>query len=125
MEQMKITIRTPIKTPDSSNKINEHNTCWICSSVASNKNIVYETKNFMIFDIKSSIYNIHYVITTKDHIKQTELLTVDLTELRDILSLFFKNGYRIIMNVGENAGQKEEHLHFHIFGGCKLRDLGI
>lgn len=33
----------------------------------------------------------------------------------------FESGYRVITNVGENAGQEVRHLHFHIVGG---EDLG-
>ena len=31
-----------------------------------------------------------------------------------------ENGYRIISNVGEDAGQTVKHLHFHVLGGEKL-----
>ena len=30
------------------------------------------------------------------------------------------NGYRVISNVGEDAGQPVKHLHFHVLGGEKL-----
>ena len=30
------------------------------------------------------------------------------------------NGYRVISNVGEDAGQTVTHLHFHVLGGEKL-----
>ena len=30
------------------------------------------------------------------------------------------NGYRSLVNVGENGGQEVPHLHFHIFGGEKI-----
>ena len=31
-----------------------------------------------------------------------------------------ENGYRVISNVGEDAGQTVKHLHFHVLGGEKL-----
>ena len=31
-------------------------------------------------------------------------------------------GYRIVSNVGPNAGQTVKHLHFHILGGKRLDD---
>jgi histidine triad (HIT) family protein len=30
------------------------------------------------------------------------------------------DGYRIVTNVGANAGQSVEHLHFHLLGGRRL-----
>ena len=30
------------------------------------------------------------------------------------------NGYRVISNVGEDAGRTVKHLHFHVLGGEKL-----
>ena len=30
------------------------------------------------------------------------------------------NGYRSLVNIGENGGQEVPHLHFHIFGGEKI-----
>jgi histidine triad (HIT) family protein len=30
------------------------------------------------------------------------------------------NGYRSLVNIGENSGQEVPHLHFHLFGGEKV-----
>ena len=32
-------------------------------------------------------------------------------------------GYRSLVNTGENGGQEVPHLHFHIFGGEKVGDM--
>lgn len=34
-----------------------------------------------------------------------------------------KNGYRIISNIGNDGSQEIPHLHFHILGGEKLKDI--
>lgn len=34
-----------------------------------------------------------------------------------------KSGYRIISNIGNDGSQEVPHLHFHILGGKKLRDI--
>ncbi len=31
-----------------------------------------------------------------------------------------KDGFRVVANVGENAGKTIDHLHFHLIGGKKL-----
>jgi diadenosine tetraphosphate (Ap4A) HIT family hydrolase len=31
-----------------------------------------------------------------------------------------EQGYRILSNMGEDAGQEVPHFHVHIFGGCRL-----
>ena len=43
-------------------------------------------------------------------------------ELKDKLAKEqgLENGYRVISNVGEDAGQTVKHLHFHVLGGEKL-----
>jgi histidine triad (HIT) family protein len=33
-----------------------------------------------------------------------------------------EDGYRVISNCGENAGQTVPHLHFHVLGGVKMND---
>ena len=32
-----------------------------------------------------------------------------------------ESGYRVVTNVGEDAGQLVKHLHFHVIGGRSLR----
>ena len=36
---------------------------------------------------------------------------------------FAKDGYRIVNNCGENAGQTVFHLHFHLLAGAKFSKL--
>lgn len=38
-------------------------------------------------------------------------------------SLGLEDGYRIIINQGENGGQTVRHLHIHLLGGEKLSDF--
>ena len=35
-----------------------------------------------------------------------------------------REGYRLVTNVGPNAGQSVFHLHFHLIGGKKLGEMG-
>ena len=38
---------------------------------------------------------------------------------------FAENGYRLVINCGEDGGQEVPHLHLHLFGGQKLRIVGL
>ena len=44
-----------------------------------------------------------------------------IAELKDKLG--FKNGYRVVINQGDDAGQTVHHLHIHMLGGEPLKDL--
>jgi histidine triad (HIT) family protein len=37
--------------------------------------------------------------------------------------LGLEDGYRVIINQGENGGQTVHHLHIHLLGGEKLADF--
>ena len=37
--------------------------------------------------------------------------------------LGLEDGYRVIINQGENGGQTVHHLHIHLLGGEKLGDF--
>lgn len=92
--------------------------------------IVYEDENFISFKDINPIAPSHFLIIPKKHIS-----ALDHIELRDkelIGEMFLaakeiadekglsKSGYRLILNVGEDAGQTVDHLHLHLLGGKKL-----
>ncbi len=92
--------------------------------------IVYEDKNFVAFKDIEPKTPLHLLIIPKKHI-----LSIDHLEERDktlIGELFLiakkiakqqgtaGTGYRLIFNIGKDAGQTIEHLHLHLMGGGKL-----
>ena len=99
--------------------------CRYCSQSITKKNCIYETEAFLIIDAKTKAYPIHYVVISKDHVNQELFFKVNFIEIHDVLKLLIPDGFRIIVNIGENSGQIEDHLHFHIFGGCPLSNLGV
>jgi len=92
--------------------------------------IVYEDEKIIAFKDIKPVAPIHILIIPKKHIP-----TIDHLEKKDrelIGELFLvaqkiareqgvsESGYRLIANVGEDAGQTVDHLHLHLIGGEKL-----
>ncbi len=91
-------------------------------------NAVYEDDFcFVIKDI-APVAPVHLLIIPKEHLKNASEL-VSKQELSE--KIFYvadtvakqqglENGYRLITNVGKEAGQSVMHLHFHLLGGKAL-----
>ena len=71
----------------------------------------------------------HYLMIPKKHFKLLSEMTEDdeimlgrclkkLSELAPDLGL--ENGYRLVINQGDDAGQTVFHLHIHVMGGQKM-----
>ena len=73
----------------------------------------------------------HILVIPKTHIASANEITPENAALAaHILTVIPKiaaaegltGGYRIVSNVGGDAGQSVHHLHFHILGGNRLSD---
>ena len=70
---------------------------------------------------------VHILVVPKKHIPQIKDLGPDNCEIMgEIFSLIndiavsegiAQSGYRVVCNIGEEAGQAVDHLHFHLLGG--------
>ncbi|MBR5388263.1 MAG: histidine triad nucleotide-binding protein [Clostridia bacterium] len=90
---------------------------------------VYEDDDMVIFkDIDPKAKN-HFLCVPKSHFKllsemdgkQAEMLLKcfkKIPELKEELGL--QNGYRLVINQGDDAGQTVFHLHIHILSGQKM-----
>ncbi|MGN0804501.1 MAG: histidine triad nucleotide-binding protein [Candidatus Coproplasma sp.] len=93
---------------------------------------VYEDEEMYVFKDIEPKAKVHLLAVPKTHFK---LLSEMGEEEGEILSRMLKkipaiakengceNGYRLIINQGEDAGQTVFHLHIHILGGEKLSDF--
>ena len=89
---------------------------------------VYEDDKIIAFNDINPIAPIHVLIVPKVHIESlmeledNELLSHILEVIKKIAKEqnIDKDGFRVVTNIGENAGQQVKHLHFHIIGGKKL-----
>ncbi len=105
--------------------------CLFCGivggSVPSDK--VYEDEVIYAFRDISPEAKCHVLVVPKKHIGSVDELEDEDGKI--VAHIFSKlpeigrlggcdNGYRVITNCGDDAGQSVHHLHFHVLGGEKL-----
>lgn len=91
--------------------------------------IVYEDEYVIAFKDLNPQAPIHILVVPKKHYNNI----LDVEENDNIISKIYeainkiankegyaKDGFRVINNCGENAGQTVMHMHFHILAGKKL-----
>ena len=91
---------------------------------------VYEDDRILGFKDINPVAPVHVVFIPKKHVMDSadDLNDDNKAIVADILvaisktakQLGLSNGYRIINNCGEDAGQTVKHIHFHLIGGEKL-----
>nr|MBO4517309.1 histidine triad nucleotide-binding protein [Clostridia bacterium] len=90
---------------------------------------VYEDDDMVIFkDIDPKAKN-HHLCVPKSHFKlladmtaaQAEMLLKCFKKIPTLVKeLGLENGYRLVINQGDDAGQSVFHLHIHILSGQKM-----
>lgn len=105
--------------------------CLFCKMVSKEIEVkkVYEDELMIIIrDIEPKAKN-HFLMIPKKHFKYLADMTTEdqinlgkclkkVSELTDLLEL--KNGYRLVVNQGDDAFQTVPHLHVHILSGQKM-----
>lgn len=90
---------------------------------------VYEDEEIVIFKDIEPKAKIHLLCVPKEHFAylsemneaRAALLGRTLAKIGALKStLGLSEGYRLVVNQGENAGQTVHHLHIHILGGETL-----
>jgi histidine triad (HIT) family protein len=107
--------------------------CLFCGIVGGSvpSTAVLETGRCYAFrDIKPAA-PVHVLVVPKEHLGSVEDVGADHIELLGELFAAIRevaakegvadSGYRVVTNVGEDAGQLVPHLHFHVLGGRSLR----
>lgn len=100
--------------------------CGIFNNRENKLHVVLETKNIAIIEAKYNVANKHYVVVSKKHEYQNEILlkTHIFKEINENINKLLPSGWRMIINVGRDSHQKEEHAHIHIIGGEMLTSTG-
>ena len=107
--------------------------CIFCEIIKGNipSTKVYEDDFVTAFNDLNPQMPVHVLIVPKKHIasandieeNDAELIgKVFLAAKKIAASMGLENGYRIINNCGEDAGQTVKHLHFHLLGGKTMGD---
>jgi histidine triad (HIT) family protein len=89
--------------------------------------IVYEDEDVLAFKDLKPVAPVHILVIPKKHISQiTSVTDEDAGIMGKILSAIGKlaeemavaeDGFRVVVNQGEKAGQSVFHLHFHMLAG--------
>lgn len=105
--------------------------CIFCKMVNSQIKVdkLFENQNMIIIKDINPIAPLHYLLIVKEHyarlsdqsVEQAAVLGECLNVLGSIKDkLGLAEGYRLVMNQGDNGGQTVQHLHIHIVGGKVL-----
>ena len=105
--------------------------CIFCKIAAGDipSSKIYEDDDVIAFKDIHPQAPVHFLVIPKKHISSAAALTeADGALLGHVFAVIAKlakeqgldNGYRVISNVGEDAGQTVKHLHFHVLAKRSL-----
>jgi len=105
--------------------------CLFCKIVAGEipSTKVYEDDKVLAFRDIAPQAPTHILVIPKTHIASVAEITAENSAI--VAHIFqviakvaaaegLKDGYRVVSNCGDHAGQTVHHLHFHILGGRQL-----
>ena len=105
--------------------------CLFCKIVAGEipSTKVYEDDSILAFRDIAPMAPTHILVIPKAHIPSVDGITAENSAV--VAHIFetipaiaaqehLVNGYRVVSNCGQDAGQTVPHLHFHILGGTEL-----
>ncbi len=108
-------------------------TCLFCRIVAGEEpaDVLYRGEQLTAFHDDHPQAPVHVLIVPNEHFGS--LREVGEEDVRLLGALFLRaqklaqelgveeDGYRLVLNVGAQAGQSVQHLHLHLLGGRRLR----
>ena len=105
--------------------------CLFCSIVDHEipSDVIYEDDMIIAFNDIAPQAPVHFLVVPKKHIASLDEATEEDKELISHILLKIpelvkeqgvENGYRVVINTGEDGDQTVKHLHFHILGKRKM-----
>ena len=92
-------------------------------------NVAYEDDKIFCFHDLDPQAPVHVLMIPKKHIASTDdvepedeaLLGYMMMKIKDVAEILgLENGYRVVINCGEDGEQSVPHLHVHVLGRRKL-----
>lgn len=92
--------------------------------------MVYEDELIAVFKDAAPQAPVHMLMVPKIHVASLDELNAENSELMGHMMLKIKevtakagltNGYRCVINTGEDGQQTVQHLHIHILGGRSMQ----
>lgn len=102
--------------------------CLFCKIIAGEipSKKIYEDDTVYVFEDIAPAAPIHYLCIPKQHISKLDEVTEENSEviahIYEVIAklakeLDLKDGFRVVANCGEQAGQSVFHIHFHLLAG--------
>ncbi len=109
--------------------------CVFCKIVSGEipSKLLHSDELCVAFNDISPLAPVHILIIPREHISSAS--EVDASNSAAVAKIFetipklakaagIEDGFRIVTNCGESAGQTVKHLHFHLLGGRELHSMG-
>jgi len=107
--------------------------CKIAAGTTPTDFLAYDDNVFVIHDVNPQA-PVHLLVIPFQHIQSMDEVAPHDAELLGRMALLAKSaataagigdqGYRLVINCGEDGGQTVGHLHMHVLGGRQLLGLG-
>ena len=87
---------------------------------------IFEDELVYVFEDIEPTAPIHYLVIPKEHISKLDEIdesnSAVIAHIYEVISklakeLNLKDGFRVVSNCGESAGQSVFHIHFHLLAG--------
>lgn len=109
------------------------NDCIFCKIIAGeipSKKVYEDELCYAFYDIAPMAPK-HFLVVPKEHLSAASEITEDNAAIvGHIFAVIAKltkeldfDGFRVVTNCGEIAGQTVKHLHFHVLGGKQLGEF--
>lgn len=111
--------------------------CLFCEIAKKNipSTCVYEDETVFVFNDIAPKADVHMLVIPKEHIGSMAEITADnstiVAHCFEVIAKICKekgiaeDGFRVISNCGENAGQTVFHLHFHVLAGKGMTEAQV